>query len=176
MKFSKIKLIILDVDGVLTDGKKVYNKNGLCEYKIFCDKDFTAIKKAKAAGINVCFLSGDENINKKIAENRCIDFYSSRFSKKEDFLNQLLETYKCTKDEVVFVGDDLFDLNLMKKIKYSFCPNDACLEIKKEAFKIIESKGGDNVVMHLIDYLLTIDLMNNPSLESIYNLDKNEKF
>ena len=53
----KIKLAILDVDGVLTDGKKTYDNTGLCIYKTFCDKDFTAIKKLKALGISVCFLS-----------------------------------------------------------------------------------------------------------------------
>ena len=88
-----VKLIILDVDGVLTNGKKIYNSEGVCSYKTFCDKDFTAIKKFKASGVSVCFLSGDENINKEIAKNRNIDFYSSRFKKKEDFLPELLKTY-----------------------------------------------------------------------------------
>lgn len=50
-----IKLLILDVDGVLTNGKKYYGENGLGRLKNFCDKDFTAIKRIKAAGVNVCF-------------------------------------------------------------------------------------------------------------------------
>ena len=54
-----IKLLILDVDGVLTDGKKYYDNTGLAKYKTFCDKDFSAIKKFKSAGVEVIFLSGE---------------------------------------------------------------------------------------------------------------------
>ena len=171
-----VKLIILDVDGVLTNGKKIYNSEGVCAYKTFCDKDFTAIKKFKASGVSVCFLSGDENINKEIAKNRNLDFYSSRFKKKEDFLPELLKTYTCSKNEVVFIGDDIFDLQLLKEVKYSFCPNDSCQEVKKEAFKILDVKGGDNVVMHLFDYLSEKNLLAEPSIEQVYALDKDEKF
>lgn len=171
-----IKLIILDVDGVLTDGRKIYNSEGLCIYKTFCDKDFTAIKKAKASGIKVCFLSGDENINKQIAENRNIDFYSSRFEKKENFLPKLLETYNCLKNEVVFIGDDIFDLQLLKEIKYSFCPSDASKEVKNQVFKVLDVKGGDNVVMHLFDFLAEKNLLIQPPINQIYALDKDEKF
>jgi 3-deoxy-D-manno-octulosonate 8-phosphate phosphatase (KDO 8-P phosphatase) len=65
-----VKLLILDVDGVLTDGRKYYDSSGLATHKTFCDKDFTAIKKFKSIGCEVIFLSGDKNINEKIAENR----------------------------------------------------------------------------------------------------------
>ena len=64
-----IKLVILDVDGVLTDGKKYYNRDGDVLMKTFCDKDWTAIKRFKALGIKVLFLSGDP-FNEKIAKNR----------------------------------------------------------------------------------------------------------
>ena len=73
-----IKLLILDVDGVLNDGKKYYDLNGSIFAKQFSDKDFTAIKRFKASGVNVCFLSGDNKINESIAKNRNIDFYYSR--------------------------------------------------------------------------------------------------
>ena len=64
-----IKLLILDVDGVLTDGKKYYNRDGDVVMKTFCDKDWTAIKRFKALGIKVLFLSGDP-FNEKIAKKQ----------------------------------------------------------------------------------------------------------
>ncbi len=74
-----IKLLILDVDGVLTDGNKIYDINHTTVYKKFNDRDFTAIKRFKAGGINVIFVSGD-NFNEGMAKKRNIDFYCSRGS------------------------------------------------------------------------------------------------
>ena len=76
-----IKLLILDVDGILTDGKKYYNNKGDVVMKTFCDKDWTAIKRFKALGTNVVFLTGDP-FNKAIAKNRNIDVYINRKSGK----------------------------------------------------------------------------------------------
>ena len=87
-----IKLLILDVDGVLTDGRKTYNDNGLGCYKVFCYKDFTAIKRLKSSGVRVCFLSGDENVNRAVANNRDIDFYFSRGKCKTEFLSILSDS------------------------------------------------------------------------------------
>ena len=79
-----IKLAIFDIDGVLTNGKKTYGKDGSCISKTFCDKDFTAIKRFIAAGVKVIMISGD-NYNKTMAEKRNIDFYCTR--DKEDGLD-----------------------------------------------------------------------------------------
>ena len=64
-----IKLILLDIDGVMTDGRKYYDKEGTVRLKTFCDKDWTAIKRFRALGIQVAFLSGD-GFNANIA-NKC---------------------------------------------------------------------------------------------------------
>ena len=68
-----IKLLILDVDGIMTDGVKYYDKEGVVKLKTFCDKDWTAIKRFKSIGIQVLFLTGDP-FNEAIAKNRNIDF------------------------------------------------------------------------------------------------------
>ena len=62
-----IKLLIIDVDGIMTTGIKYYNREGEVKLKTFCDKDWTSIKRFRAAGINVVFLTGD-GYNKKILE------------------------------------------------------------------------------------------------------------
>ena len=58
-----INLVILDIDGVMTDGTKVYDESHNVIYKKYCDRDFTAIKRLKDCGVSVCFLSGDKRIN-----------------------------------------------------------------------------------------------------------------
>lgn len=175
-----IKLLILDVDGVLTDGRKTYNAEGLGSYKVFCDKDFTAIKRLKVAGVKVCFLSGDKNINRAIAKNRDIDFYFSRGKCKTAFLKTFSKNYKCSLSEMAFVGDDLFDLLIAEQVGYSFCPSDSCPEIKEEASLVLKNKGGENVIMELVTYLTNNKLIPTTSpketLERVYTLDEKEKF
>ena len=73
-----INLVILDIDGVMTDGTKVYDESHNVIYKKYCDRDFTAIKRLKDCGVSVCFLSGDKRINEGMAASRNIDFYYSR--------------------------------------------------------------------------------------------------
>lgn len=173
-----IKLIILDIDGVLTDGKKYYGLDGMPFAKTYCDKDFTAIKRFKAADINVCFLSGDQNINEAMAKNRNIDFYCSRGLDKVKFLSNLKIRYNVNNNNILYVGDDLFDLNIMKNIKFPYCPNDAILEIKEICGpdRIIPVNGGYNVISELYKILLQQQLIKYIPVESIMELDKNEIF
>ena len=105
-----IKLLILDIDGVMTDGAKVYGLDGLTISKRYCDRDFTAIKQFKASGVQVCFLSGDDKVNKQMAKNRKTDFYYSREKEKTDFLPEFEKKYSCSTDEMAYVGDDIFDI------------------------------------------------------------------
>lgn len=182
---NSIKLIILDVDGILTDGKKAYDKNGDVLSKVFCDKDWTAIKRFKSFGIEVMFLSGDE-FNTGIAEKRNIHIIINRNNNihidKSEYLNSICEKYSISPNEIIFAGDDIFDINLMKKVKYSFCPSDAP-NIVKENCKVLNCKGGDNFVAYLFDYLENIKSSRiipnfelGDHLDKIYNLDIKERF
>jgi 3-deoxy-D-manno-octulosonate 8-phosphate phosphatase (KDO 8-P phosphatase) len=171
-----VKLLVLDVDGVLTDGTKLYSENGLGKMKSFCDKDFTAIKRIKASGVKVCFLSGDENVNRAIADNRNIDFHFARGKNKKDFLERFCMIYDCLADDICFVGDDLFDVDLLKSVKYSFCPTDSCEEVKESCIHVLSSKGGHNLIMELHDYLLSNELIKKADLQSVMDLDAAERF
>ena len=77
-----IQLLILDIDGVLTDGTKIYDKKHTVISKLFQDKDFTAIKRFKASGVNVITISGDI-WNQGMAKKRNLDFYHSRSKEGE---------------------------------------------------------------------------------------------
>jgi len=180
---SVIKLIVLDVDGVLTDGKKYYNRDGDVIMKTFCDKDWTAIKRFKALGIQILFLSGDP-FNEKIAKNRNIDIIVNRkngtHTDKGDYVEQICKSYKVSTDEIVFLGDDIFDIGIMKKVKYKYAPADSPEEVQEVVDDILPEVGGHNCVMSLFDTLKQNKLLPKYKLGShindVYKLDVKEKF
>lgn len=172
----KIKLVIFDVDGVLTDGKKFYSKDGFCTGKSFCDKDFTAIKKLKASNVDVCFCSGDNNINEAIAKNRNIDFYYARHIDKATFTDDFKSKYKCSTEEMLYIGDDIFDISLLNKVGFSVCPSDAAPEVKEVCNLILKNKGGDHAIVELVHYLYENKLIGDCDYEAFIDIDAGDKF
>lgn len=171
-----IKLAIFDIDGVLTNGKKTYGKDGSCISKTFCDKDFTAIKKLKSSEVKVCFCSGDSNVNELVAKNRNIDFYNSRHKDKASFIDKFSKHYKCSIKNMLYIGDDVFDISLLKKVGFSVCPSDAILEVQEVCNLILKSKGGENCIVELVNYLYNHNMIKNYNYESFINLDASDKF
>ncbi len=179
---SVIKLIILDVDGVLTDGKKYYNRDGDVVMKTFCDKDWTAIKRFRAMDIPVIFLTGDP-FNESIAKNRNIPCIVNRkdgkHTDKSHYIDDLAKKYKCELDEIVYAGDDIFDIEIMKKLDHAYCPMNSEITVQSYADPV-DANSGENFVMHLLDQLQTEKLIPNPPfdehLKKVYDLDEKEKF
>ena len=171
-----LKLLILDVDGVLTTGLKTYDLKGNVISKTFGDRDFTAIKQFKASGVQVCFLSGDDKVNKSMAENRKTDFYYSRGKEKTDYLLEFTDTYNCSIKEMAYVGDDIFDIPIMKKVGYSYCPADVPQVVKDASSLVLSRKCGDNVIAELYEILVKEKVVNYATLEDIKELDKLESF
>lgn len=152
----KIDLLIIDIDGVMTSGKKVYDVSGNAIQKEFCDRDFTAIKRLKANGVSVCFLSGDRMVNEAMAANRDVDYYFARDQSgnidKKNFLADLKRTYKA--NNVGYVGDDYYDVTIMDEVDISFCPRDASPLAKGSADVITKSKGGEGVIAEIFDLII----------------------
>lgn len=175
-----IKLLILDVDGVLTDGKKYYNLDGLPFIKTFSDKDWTAIKRFKALGIPVIFVTGDNKINDLVGANRNIPVYLSRGIDKAELLTEIQSTFKCSAEHIAYVGDDLFDIGIMRKVKYSFCTADSPEMVKTNSSTVLNSVGGDNVIVELFEYSEKNELIPTVSFENIMvainELDRSEVF
>lgn len=172
-----VKLVILDIDGVLTDGTKMYDINGKCFAKKFCDSDFTAIKRLKANGLNVCFLSGDKTINEAIAKNRSIDFYHCPKGKdKEEFLDFFSDHYSVTPTEMLYIGDDLFDIKISIAVGFAFCPNNAAYDLKSvcEPDNILDAESGQGVIKELYEELLIRDLVKASTIDEIRIFDQTE--
>ncbi len=150
---SKLKLLILDVDGVMTDGTKLYDDEGEVVAKSFRDQDFTAIKRFKADGVHVHWLSGDQRVNEAIALRRKIDFTYSR--EKHNMLERLMAVYEVTADQVVYVGDDWYDIPISKKLEKmggeAWCTNDANTDLVGVCSQTVPVDGGQGVVACLYD-------------------------
>ena len=174
---AEIKLLILDVDGVLTDGTKIYNENHKPIYKKFRCKDFTAIKRFVAAGVKVVMLSGD-NWNKEMAQQRNIPFYCTRGKDlsldKSVHLNHLSENYKINLENTAFVGDDYFDLSMFKKLFWTFAPSDAPKIIRQNCLYKLKAKGGEGVVQEIYDFLVEKGIVEDASEDAVAELDKQE--
>lgn len=163
-----MNLLILDVDGVMTDGTKIYGPDGRVVGKRMCDHDFTAIKKFKSQGWIVCWLSADKMVNEAVAKEREIDFWYSRDDDgtidKVKWLAKLTEHYKIMdhRQQLVYVGDDLFDLPIMKAILdnggSAYCPANAVPQFKKvEGIKFLTKMGGYGAIMDLYHTLYPLD-------------------
>lgn len=176
---SKIKLLIIDIDSVLTPSK-IYGKDGLCLGKEFVDHDWTALKRFKVAGVAVEAITGD-NWNADILLNRNILFTLSRGVKKEDYLTEICARNNVAPKEIAYIGDDIFDIGLLKAVGFPFAPNDATEDVFNltSAFQL-KGKGGDNVLdelfYHLRDFKLIDHLPFDEEFEEILKLDTLQKF
>ena len=172
------KLLILDVDGVLTTGLKFYDLDGNVISKTFGDRDFTAIKQFICSGINVIFLSGDKQVNSKIAENRKIPFFYSRRDNgnlsKSDCAKEILKDYHLTKEEVIFVGDDLFDIEMRDFCSLMACPSNGHYLMKDKSDYVLNTKSGEGCVQELFEKLISDKLIKSPNLEDVIKRDSKE--
>jgi len=172
-----IKLLILDVDGVLTDGTKVYDVHHNVLSKRFVCKDFTAIKRFIASGIKVVMLSGDI-FNKSMANKRNIDFYCSRNTDlsldKSRYVDIFEQEYNIPAEKMAFIGDDYFDLSMFKKLHNTFCPSDSPEIIKDNSLFTLISNGGGGVIVELYDLFISHSWINEATEFDVAALDKEE--
>lgn len=151
-KLSKIKLLILDVDGVMTDGGMYYTENG-DQIKKFNAKDGMAIRHLTvnnfAVGILSSGFSGDA-IRKRaeiLEIQRCYVGREPKLTILQQWCNELEITMK----QVAMIGDDINDLPIMEHIGFSACPADAVNKVKKQSDLILTRKGGEGCVREFID-------------------------
>ncbi len=150
-----IKLLLLDVDGTMTDGGMYFTENG-DQIKKYNTKDGMAIKGLTKAGFQVGIIS--HGYKTKVVKDRADllgiqHLYVGR-ENKVTVLEGWLKSLSLTIDQVAFIGDDINDEEIMKAVGLSACPNDAIKSIKSCADVILEKKGGEGCVREFIDTYL----------------------
>jgi len=149
-----IKLVVLDVDGCLSDGGIIYSSE-LVEYKKFNVKDGFAIVHSKKLGLEFAIITGrDSTIVKHRAKELGIAHLYQGVKDKLQVLKTLCLELDITLDEVAAIGDDLNDLKLLNSVGISFCPKDATTYVAKEVDVVLSKNGGDAVVREMIEIVL----------------------
>lgn len=155
-RLKKIKCVILDVDGVLTDGRIYYDNKGI-EQKSFQVRDGSGIKMAMHVGIIIVIVTGRQsNIVKYRAKELGIKYVYQKILKKHLLLEKIKKEIKVSEEEIAFIADDIIDLELFKQIGYKVAVNDAVKEIKKIADYITKNKGGMGAVREFLEVLIKV--------------------
>ncbi len=168
-KLKDIKLLILDVDGVLTDGSIIYDNNGV-ETKVFSVKDGLGIRLLMEAGINLCIATGRSSsaLNNR-CENLGIVHIFDGVSDKAAILDLILDRVGVSAHEVAFIGDDLPDLALMQMVGLSIAVADAHKTVLENADMVTSAKGGAGAVREACEAILKAQGLWENILESFYN-------
>lgn len=151
---SKIRYLIIDVDGTMTDAGIYYDENGN-ELKKFSTRDAAGFFAARQAGIKTIVLTGRECVatTRRMQELK-VDYIIQNVKDKMGYLKQLMDTEGIIWEETGYLGDDLNDYAGMKLAGFAGCPADACEEIREIADYISPVKGGAGAVRDIIAYLL----------------------
>ncbi|MCP4351701.1 MAG: 3-deoxy-8-phosphooctulonate synthase [Desulfobacterales bacterium] len=152
--FKRIKLLLLDVDGVLTDGSIIYNGKG-DEIKNFDVRDGTGIRLLMKSGIKVGIVTGRSS---KALLHRCknlgIELIFDGIKDKGAVLDVILEITGVSPEDIAFVGDDLQDLPLMKKVGLCIAVSDAGKTVRQWADVVTSAKGGSGAVREICETIL----------------------
>lgn len=152
-----IRLLILDVDGTLTDGGIYYDSTGN-ELKKFCAKDGAGLMIARAAGIRVMICTGREceAVRRRAADLKITDVYQN-VGRKADFLADFFAKEGYRREEAAYCGDDVNDLAAMALCGFVGCPADATDLILARADYICPQRGGEGAVRGLVQKILQDD-------------------
>jgi len=151
---QKIKLLILDVDGVLTSGQVIMGHDGELMKK-FNAQDGLGITVAQKVGLNIAIITGrnSEMVTRRSAELSIMDVYQGVMSKTAA-LAELMAKYSLTAEQVAYVGDDLNDLPVMVRVGLPCAVANAAAEVKEHAKLVTKCSGGHGAVREVIEYIL----------------------
>lgn len=153
-KLSKVKLVVLDIDGTITDGSLYYSKNGL-ELKKFNVKDGLAITLLRFIGIDVLFLTSEKSeIIDARANKLKIEYVIQNTHNKLVELTNFISGKGISFSEVLYIGDDINDFEAMGEVGVSACPNNSSTYIKDVSDYVSQFAGGEGAVREIIELLM----------------------
>lgn len=154
----KVKLLLLDVDGVMTDGRIYYVPRpggGLFETKTFHSRDGIGIRYAREAGIKVGIISGrcSDTVRYRAAELK-LDFIEENHLKKIPPYERILQAAGANDDEVCYVGDDLVDLPILKRVGFAVCVQNGHPLLHRHVHYVTQAPGGLGAIRETIEIIL----------------------
>ncbi|MDF2436293.1 MAG: 3-deoxy-D-manno-octulosonate 8-phosphate phosphatase [Bacteroidota bacterium] len=155
-KLKRVKAFIFDVDGVLTDGSVTLMPDGE-QVRVMNIKDGYALQLAVKKGFVVAIISGgrSEMVRKRLNGLGISDVYLA-IENKIDKYKELLEIHELDPEEVLYMGDDIPDYEVMKRVGIPTCPNDSAQEIKDISIYVSHQKGGKGAVRDVIEQVMKV--------------------
>lgn len=151
---KQLKLLILDVDGVLTDGRLFFDHEGR-EYKSFHARDGHGIKLLRNSGVEIAVISGRKSDAVNLRMNALgIELVYQGFENKLKALDALLEKTAISPEQTAHVGDDLLDLPIMQRVGFAIAVNDANFAVKQHADWCTLAPGGQGAVREVCDLIM----------------------
>jgi len=154
VRYNSLRLLLLDVDGVLTDGRIVFDSNGV-ETKAFDVKDGHGLKLLQRAGLKVGIITGrsSEVVSRRAAELE-IDIVYQGVKDKLVPYEELLRSLNLSDEQVAYVGDDIVDLPVMRRVGFAATVADAVDEVFPFAHYVSRRPGGRGAVREICDHIL----------------------
>jgi 3-deoxy-D-manno-octulosonate 8-phosphate phosphatase (KDO 8-P phosphatase) len=169
---QSLKLVVFDVDGVLTDGRLLYTEEGET-IKRFNVKDGVAMKLLPKWGIQVAVITAKDSapLRQRMKELKIEHFFPGCHNKAEAF-DELVVRLGVNPDKVAYVGDDVIDLQVMPKVGVAMCPSDAHVLVQRHCSVVLKKAGGEGVAREVADIVLATRM----SLEEAYELAQKPEF
>ena len=146
-----VKLFLTDCDGCLTDGGMYYSEYG-DEMKKFNTKDGMGFKLLKELGILTGILTGENvGLNRRRSEKLHLDIYESGCKDKASVIHDICKKRNISLDNVIYIGDDVNDIEAMKLVGFSCCPADAIQPVNEIADYVATTKGGEGVIREIVE-------------------------
>jgi 3-deoxy-D-manno-octulosonate 8-phosphate phosphatase (KDO 8-P phosphatase) len=157
---KKIRVLLMDVDGVLTDGRiwLLSRRDGTAsEMKGFSAYDGAGLKVARAAGLRTGVITGRESTAVAQRARECeIEFVFQKRATKIHALEEILRTTGAGEAEVAYVGDDLPDLQVLQRVGFAIAVANAAPEVKRVAHYVTSRSGGEGAVREVIELILKV--------------------
>lgn len=148
---EKIKIIVSEVDGVITDHILCIDELGNVPFKAYYMKDFEVINELKKT-FTFVFLSSDNSVSYHLCRRKNIPFYYAPKDKKTTLV-KIMKRYNVTPEEVIYIGSSFSDLKCIQLVPFSLCPVDAVNEVKTICYHVLENYSGDGVLENVYNLL-----------------------
>ncbi|MEP0072757.1 MAG: HAD-IIIA family hydrolase [Marinomonas sp.] len=169
---QSLKLVVFDVDGVLTDGRLLYTEQGE-SIKSFNVKDGVAMKLLPKWGVKVAVITAKDSapLRLRMKDLNVEHFYPGCHNKAEAF-EELVSRLGVNPSEAAYVGDDVIDLQVMPKVGLALCPADAHVLVQRHCPIVLNKSAGEGVAREIADMILSSRM----TLEEAYDLAQKPEF
>lgn len=155
---GKIKILLMDVDGVLTDGKMYYmpdSGGNMVEFKAFNSLDGIGLRLMNQFGIVTGIITGrDSPGSEERARILCMKYVYLGFLSKLEPFEEILKDSGLEPENIAYIGDDWTDIPVMKRAGFACAPRNALEEVKKAAHMVTENEGGNGAVREVCNFIL----------------------